>query len=114
MKDSQKTKLIRENKAQQQEGLCGYCKSPLEPYLTHLDHIIPKSHGGDNSEDNLISVCVMCNMKKGPSTIEEWIGRVHRDFMRAKREMEYNEIVLDSLREMLDKRKHCDIGDYDG
>lgn len=30
-----------------------------------LDHIVPVSSGGDNSEENLKTLCLPCNLKKG-------------------------------------------------
>ncbi len=48
---------------------CQYCGSrSIE--LT-IDHIIPKSRGGDDSWDNLTTACIKCNNKKGNRTPEE-------------------------------------------
>ena len=47
----------------------GYA-TPPNPPLT-LDHIIPKSRGGSESWDNLITACVKCNNRKGSRTPEE-------------------------------------------
>lgn len=33
--------------------------------LMNLDHICPKSKNGSNNEDNLRTMCVICNQKKG-------------------------------------------------
>ena len=47
---------------------CAYCGSKKE--LT-IDHIIPKSRGGKNSWNNLITCCLPCNLKKGDKTPDE-------------------------------------------
>ena len=41
---------------------CVYCQSqgPL-----HIDHIIPFSKGGTTDRDNLQTLCLVCNFKKG-------------------------------------------------
>ena len=47
---------------------CQYCGASSD--LT-VDHIIPKSRGGTDSWDNLITACKNCNNKKGNKTPEE-------------------------------------------
>lgn len=47
---------------------CGYCGSTRN--LT-IDHIIPKSKGGDNSWTNLVTCCHPCNFRKADLTLEE-------------------------------------------
>jgi CRISPR/Cas system Type II protein with McrA/HNH and RuvC-like nuclease domain len=47
---------------------CCYCGSQRN--LT-IDHIIPKSRGGNNSWDNLVTSCFRCNSKKDNKTPEE-------------------------------------------
>jgi len=47
---------------------CEYCRlhqddSPLAPL--HIEHIIPKKHGGSDSIDNLALACIDCNLHKG-------------------------------------------------
>ena len=49
---------------------CEYCQlhqndSPLA--ALHIEHIIPKKHGGLDSMDNLALACIDCNLKKGPN-----------------------------------------------
>ena len=45
-----------------------YCGSVKQ--LT-LDHVIPKSRGGKNTWNNLVTCCFTCNLKKGNKTPDE-------------------------------------------
>lgn len=47
---------------------CGYCGSSRN--LT-IDHIIPRSKGGDNSWKNLVTCCNKCNNLKDDKTAEQ-------------------------------------------
>ena len=47
---------------------CVYCGSKKE--LT-IDHVLPRSKGGKNTWDNLVTCCSKCNLKKGNKTPEE-------------------------------------------
>lgn len=47
---------------------CVYCESKKQ--LT-IDHIIPKSKGGGNTWDNLVTCCISCNSKKGDKMLHE-------------------------------------------
>lgn len=47
---------------------CGYCGSTKQ--LT-LDHIIPRSRGGENSWTNLVTCCHKCNVRKADRTPQE-------------------------------------------
>lgn len=37
-----------------------------------IDHKTPISRGGDNSQDNLQTLCRKCNCSKGNKTMQEW------------------------------------------
>lgn len=49
---------------------CQYCGSDNPPMLT-LDHIKPRSRGGRNTWENLVTSCYECNCKKGCRTPNE-------------------------------------------
>jgi len=51
---------------------CTYCGEDTGPGNLHRDHIIPKSQGGNGSEDNLAPSCPSCNLSKGPQTPQQW------------------------------------------
>lgn len=48
--------------------LCQYCGSRAD--LT-IDHVHPKSRGGDDSWENLVAACQRCNNRKGDRRPEE-------------------------------------------
>lgn len=50
-----------------QRGACGICSKPLPIELDdiHVDHIIPRAHGGTDSVDNLQATHAHCNLSKG-------------------------------------------------
>ena len=44
---------------------CQYCGgTPQEGYVLHADHRIPVAHGGETTEDNLVTSCSLCNLGK--------------------------------------------------
>ena len=47
---------------------CVYCGNSKQ--LT-IDHLIPKSKGGKNTWENLVTCCSRCNVKKGDKTIDQ-------------------------------------------
>lgn len=47
---------------------CQYCGSKND--LT-IDHVIPKSKGGQNTWENLVACCTSCNLKKGDKLLKE-------------------------------------------
>lgn len=55
------------------DNVCWYCGSVFEnkEELT-IDHVFPRSKGGDNSMDNIIMVCKQCNSSKGDKDLLEW------------------------------------------
>jgi len=46
---------------------CEYCglAQEKEPLSFHVEHILPRQHGGDNSPANLALACQHCNLHKG-------------------------------------------------
>jgi 5-methylcytosine-specific restriction endonuclease McrA len=61
--------LTRRNIFERDQNTCQYCRNKGEQ-LT-LDHIIPRSRGGPDLWENLVTACVRCNIKKGNRTPKE-------------------------------------------
>jgi HNH endonuclease len=59
---------IRAQVRERAQNVCEYCHlhqddSPLA--ALHIEHIIPKIHGGSDTTDNLALACIDCNLHKG-------------------------------------------------
>ena len=50
---------------------CQYCGEKKAVGDLTLDHIMPRSRGGDNSPVNIVTACVPCNNRKGDRTPAE-------------------------------------------
>jgi len=63
-----KVELSRKNIMRRDNLSCQYCGSGFR--LT-IDHVYPKSRGGNDTWENLVTACVSCNNVKGNRTPEE-------------------------------------------
>jgi len=61
--DAQLRQSVRVRAAYQ----CEYCRFPqeLSELRFHIEHIIPRQHGGGDDADNLALACPNCNLRKG-------------------------------------------------
>ena len=50
---------------------CQYCNRSLAPKLLTLDHVVPRSKGGDGTWENLVAACCVCNNRKADRTPTE-------------------------------------------
>ena len=63
--------LSRKNILMRYRHICQYClKSGAGANLT-LDHVVPRSRGGETTWENLVACCHECNNRKGNRTPEE-------------------------------------------
>lgn len=53
------------------EHCCQYCGRRLPASQLSLDHVIPRSRGGETTWDNVVCACLKCNVKKGGRTPHE-------------------------------------------
>lgn len=51
------------------DNRCEYCRLPqeLSELRFHIEHIVPRQHGGSDDADNLALACPDCNLRKGPN-----------------------------------------------
>jgi 5-methylcytosine-specific restriction endonuclease McrA len=60
-------KATRRSILHRDKSRCGYCGGAA----TTIDHVFPKSRGGLDTWENLISACIPCNQRKRDRTPEE-------------------------------------------
>jgi hypothetical protein len=75
---------LRQLVRQRAGGRCEYCHFPqdLSELQFHVEHILPRQHGGTDDPGNLALACPECNLLKGPNltAIEPISGTVVRLF----------------------------------
>jgi 5-methylcytosine-specific restriction endonuclease McrA len=64
----QEIPYTRKNLMHRDDYTCQYCGN--KNHLT-LDHVMPRSRGGKDDWDNVVTACVTCNVKKGSRTPQE-------------------------------------------
>ena len=64
-RDTHKRKITRRAVFARDGWECQYCGARTA--LT-VDHVIPRSKGGDSSWDNIVASCAPCNRRKGSSS----------------------------------------------
>jgi 5-methylcytosine-specific restriction endonuclease McrA len=86
-----KIMLTRKNILRRDNNRCQYC-GKTETALT-IDHIIPKSHGGQDTWENLVTACNKCNNKKANRTPEQAAMPLRRKPIRPNHVMFIQHIV---------------------
>lgn len=61
----------RKNVVWRDQNTCQYCGNKFSFQDLTMDHVIPKSRGGDRNWTNIVSCCKKCNSKKSNRTPEE-------------------------------------------
>jgi 5-methylcytosine-specific restriction endonuclease McrA len=64
----QEVKFNRRNLLARDDNTCQYCGRRFPAHHLTLDHIVPRSQGGDNSWENIVCACHRCNVRKGGRT----------------------------------------------
>jgi hypothetical protein len=83
---------------------CQYCGRKTPEIVLELDHIIPRSKGGTDNEDNLTTSCWECNRGKGASLLTTILKdeNIHdKTVMLLEREIQLREYnyVLQQIKE---------------
>jgi len=64
----QTVKFNRRNIFARDNNQCQYCGRKHPTSELSLDHVLPRSQGGQSTWDNIVCACVRCNVRKGGRT----------------------------------------------
>lgn len=64
----QTVRFNRKNLFARDEHRCQYCGKNEPLHRLSLDHVIPRSHGGPTTWENVVCCCLRCNSHKGGRT----------------------------------------------
>lgn len=77
-------RLTRRNLMVRDAHQCQYCGKQPPVRELNIDHVLPRSRGGPDSWENLVTACRVCNLRKGWRTPEEANMRLARRPFRPK------------------------------
>jgi len=52
---------------------CVYCGERFDAEALTVDHVQPRSRGGDHSDGNLVTACTVCNTRKGGRSVAAFL-----------------------------------------
>lgn len=64
----QTVKFNRRNIFARDHNQCQYCGKKFSTTDLSLDHVVPRSQGGQATWENIVCACINCNVKKGGRT----------------------------------------------
>jgi 5-methylcytosine-specific restriction endonuclease McrA len=81
----QAVRFNRRNVFARDANRCQYCGKRFATSELSLDHVIPRSRGGETTWENIVCSCVRCNVRKGGRTPQEAHMQLVRSPIRPKR-----------------------------
>jgi len=67
----QRVRVTKRNIWLRDQGHCQYCGKDLKFSDSTVDHVFPRSRGGEWSWTNLVTSCKPCNQRKGCKTLQD-------------------------------------------
>ncbi len=78
-------KFTRRNIYARDGNHCQYCGRRFSTAELSLDHVVPRSQGGQSNWTNIVCCCVKCNVRKGGRTPAQAGMKLVREPIRPKR-----------------------------
>ena len=78
-------KFSRRNVFLRDENRCQYCEKTFSAHGLSLDHVNPRSRGGQTTWENVVTACLKCNIHKGGRTPQEAGMKLRRPPLKPKR-----------------------------
>lgn len=82
---------------------CQYCGAKLEWSELHVDHIVAKSKGGSNKDENYITACARCNSSKCDKSLSAYNEMAVRKKIEFSDKLRYYSRVARGTQKLLDK-----------
>lgn len=73
---------------------CFYCICELQDNTYYLDHVFPRSKGGENYSSNLITACKSCNSRKNNKDAESFLLENYRSGLMTQAEFKKQKDIL--------------------
>ena len=67
----QTIRFNRKNLFARDDHRCQYCGRSEPTHKLSLDHVVPRSHGGPTTWENIVCCCLRCNSRKGGRTPQQ-------------------------------------------
>lgn len=77
-------KFNRRNLFARDDNRCQYCGKRFPTNLLSLDHVVPRSQGGQANWENIVCACLDCNIRKGGRTPQQAGVKLIRKPVRPK------------------------------
>ncbi|MBN1393564.1 MAG: HNH endonuclease [Pirellulales bacterium] len=108
-----KLNLNRRNVLARDGHTCQYCGRKFATLQLSIDHVVPRSRGGETTWENVVCACLACNVKKGGRTPKEAHMKLIHPPVRPKRNplllLKLNNPKYESWRTWLDGA-HWEVG----
>ncbi|MFN8858649.1 MAG: HNH endonuclease, partial [Planctomycetaceae bacterium] len=78
-------KFNRRNIFLRDENRCQYCGHKYSTQQLSLDHVIPRSQGGQTNWENIVCACLRCNVRKGGRTPYQAGMKLYKKPVKPKR-----------------------------
>jgi 5-methylcytosine-specific restriction endonuclease McrA len=112
----QRVHLSRRNVLARDGHECQYCGRRFPTHLLSIDHVVPRSRGGETTWENVVCACLPCNVRKGGRTPYEAHMKLVHTPVRPKRNplllMKLSNAKYESWRTWLNG-VHWDVGGKD-
>lgn len=81
----QKVHLNRRSVLARDGHICQYCGRRFPTHQLSIDHVVPRSRGGETTWENVVCACLACNVSKGGRTPHEARMKLIQAPVRPKR-----------------------------
>ena len=82
---------------------CQYCGKKGNRKSLTIDHVHPKSKGGENTFENTVACCVKCNSAKGDKSLEQFWKENNRKLLKKPRNPDLRTFIKNTYNQDYDE-----------